>query len=269
MQKCMGACRRVRVKVRALGGLGLGDPFTVAAVFVAFACAGAVKGVIGLGLPTVSIALLSLTMNPAQAAAILVLPTLVTNIWQAAVGRGFFTLTRRLWPMFIGIFAGTWIGALLLGSVNSPWATIALGVALVVYSVLGLSNWHFSVSPSSELWLGPSMGVVTGVVASGTGVFSLPALPYLHALHLNRDDLVQALGMLFTVSTIALALVLVHGGILRPSVIGLSLVALVASLIGMVLGQMVRNRVKPETFRLIFFIVLLLLGAHLALHDFL
>ena len=54
----------------------------------AFALAGFVKGVIGLGLPTVSIGLLGLLMTPAEAAAILVVPSLVTNIWQAAVGGG-------------------------------------------------------------------------------------------------------------------------------------------------------------------------------------
>ena len=81
----------------------------VSATAGAFLLAGFVKGVIGLGLPTVAIGLLGLLMTPAQAAAILVVPSLVTNIWQFAVGGDLLALVRRMWPMLIGICVGTLI----------------------------------------------------------------------------------------------------------------------------------------------------------------
>ena len=62
------------------------DTFFLAAVAGAYLLAGFVKGVIGMGLPTVSIGLLGLLLTPAQAAAILVVPSLATNIWQFAAG---------------------------------------------------------------------------------------------------------------------------------------------------------------------------------------
>jgi uncharacterized membrane protein YfcA len=237
----------------------------LAVITAVFVLAGFVKGIIGMGLPTVSIGLLGLFMTPAEAAAILVLPTLVTNVWQAAVGGAFVKLSRRLWPLFACIF----LCAVLFGGIASPWATTALGIALMAYAALSLSNVQFTASPSAEVWLAPLIGVANGVVSVATGVFSLPALPYLHALHLKRDDLVQALGMLFTVSTVALAVVLMRGGILHLSAAGISVLALVASLGGMRLGRLVRGRVKAETFRLVFLIGLLLLGAHLALRELL
>jgi uncharacterized membrane protein YfcA len=79
-----------------------------------FLLAGFVKGAIGLGLPTASVGLLGLLMSPAQAAAILVVPSLVTNIWQALIGGSFWELVRRLWPVLVGICVGTFIGAVLL-----------------------------------------------------------------------------------------------------------------------------------------------------------
>jgi hypothetical protein len=79
---------------------------------------------------------------------------------------------------------------------------------------------------------------------------------------------VQALGLSFTVSTITLAAALAHGGVMRTTMIWPSLVALAAALVGMVLGQLVRGRIREETFRLCFFIGLLLLGGHLALRGF-
>src|SRR3546814_11061857 len=64
-----------------------------------FLLAGFVKGVIGMGLPTVAMGLLSLAMAPAQAAALMVAPSLVTNLWLMFAGPGLMPLLRRFWPM--------------------------------------------------------------------------------------------------------------------------------------------------------------------------
>lgn len=235
----------------------------------AFLLAGFVKGVIGLGLPTVSIGLLGLLMTPAQAAAILVVPSLVTNIWQAAVGGELLALARRLWPVLAGICIGTFIGAALLPHDDSGQATIWLGLALVLYAAFGLVKGHFAVPERAEIWLGLLVGLATGAITVATGIFVMPGTPYIQSLKFDRDKMVQALGLSFTVSTITLALALVYGGQVRTSLAWPSIVALAAALVGMWLGQLMRGKVKPETFRLYFFIGLLLLGAHLALRGLL
>jgi len=102
-----------------------------------------------------------------------------------------------------------------------------------------------------------------------TGIFVIPGTPYVQSLQFDRDKLVQALGLSFSVSTITLAMALAHAGEIRGSLAGPSLLALCSALVGMALGHLVRGRVRAETFRLWFFVGLLLLGAHLALHDFL
>jgi len=234
-----------------------------------FLLAGFVKGTIGLGLPTVSIGLLGLLMPPAQAAAILVVPSLITNIWQALVGGSFWELVQRLWPMLAGICVGTFIGAVLLPHDDTGRATVWLGVALALYAALGLVKVNFIVPRRAETWLGLVMGAATGATTVATGIFVMPGTPYVQSLQFDRGRLVQALGLSFTVSTITLALALAQAGQINTSIAGPSLLALAASLVGMVLGQMVRGRVRAETFRLWFFVGLLLLGVHLALHDFL
>lgn len=237
------------------------------AVAGAFLLAGFVKGVIGLGLPTVAIGMLGLLMTPAQAAAILIIPSLVTNVWQATVGGDLRALARRLWPMLIGICVGTWIGAALLPGGGGAEATVWLGVALAIYAALGLFKVHFSVPPRAEVWLGMVIGTANGAISVATGIFALGA-PYVQALSMERDRMVQALGLSFSVSTVALAVALAHGGEVKTSLIWPSLAALGAALSGMVLGQLVRGRIRAETFRLCFFVGLLLLGAHLALRGF-
>lgn len=243
-------------------------PF-LTAVAVAFLLAGAVKGVIGLGLPTVGIGLLVLVMTPAQAAAVLIVPSLVTNVWQAFAGGGVLALVRRMWPLLTGICIGTFIGAVLLPNGASSAATSWLGVALVIFALLGLFKVHFSVPRRMETWLGLIVGFLTGAITVATGVFALPGVPYITALQLERDKLVQGLGLSFTVSTITLAIALSHAGEMRMSIAAASAVALVAALLGMVIGQFVRGKVQPATFRVFFFLGLLALGVHLALHGLL
>ena len=242
------------------------EPFLIAIAAVFF-LAGFVKGVIGLGLPTVGIGLLGLVMTPAQAAAVLIVPSLVTNVYQCVAGGGLLALAGRLWPVLAGLCIGTWIGAVLLPNGASGAATMWLGVALIIYAALGLFRVHFKVPPRSETWLGPIMGAATGAITVATGVFALPGVPYIQALQFERDKLVQALGMSFTVSTVTLAIALSHAGEMHASLIAPSIAGLVAAILGMGLGQIVRGMVKPETFRVVFCLGLLALGVHLAVHG--
>jgi uncharacterized membrane protein YfcA len=236
----------------------------LAATTLTFVLAGFVKGVIGLGLPTVAMGLLAVMMTPAQAASLLVAPSVITNVWQA-MGPELVPLVRRLWPMLIGICAGTWAGAGLLTADGGTRASMGLGVVLALYGILGLASVEFFVPARLEPWLSPLIGAATGIVTAATGVYMLPSAPYLQAIGLKKDSLVQALGLSFTVSTLALAVVLVEDGALQIAVAGASLLALAPAVIGMQLGQWVRARVRSETFRICFFAGSLLLGAHLAL----
>jgi uncharacterized membrane protein YfcA len=234
-----------------------------------FILAGFVKGTIGMGLPTVAIGFLTLLMPPVEAATILILPSFVTNVWQLAVGPQFVGLLRRLWPLLVAatlatVAAGRWIGA-----VSSPATLTALGAAIVLYAIISLAPLRLEVPARHELWLGPIVGAATGVVTALTGVFVIPAVPYLQALRLDPDELVQALGLSFTISTLALAAALADAGQFHWPNAGASLLALAAALGGMFLGQAVRARLKPQAFRLWFLAGLLLLGAHLMLRSFL
>ncbi|MGI4802007.1 MAG: sulfite exporter TauE/SafE family protein [Janthinobacterium lividum] len=237
-------------------------PFTLL-ITGTFLFAGLVKGVIGLGLPTVAMGLLGLAMRPADAAAMLLMPSLVTNVWQLLAGPRIDKLLRRLWPMMLGVVVGTLAGSGIIASTAGRSATAGLGAALLLYAVIGLAKLQLRVPPALEPWLGPLVGGVTGLVTGATGMFVIPAVPYLGSLGLERDDLVQALGLSFTVSTFALAGGLALHGTLPLAASGASILALLPALAGMWLGGLLRARVRPGTFRLCFFIGLLALGGEL------
>jgi uncharacterized membrane protein YfcA len=238
-------------------------PSILAFVLAVFVLAGFTKGIIGLGLPTISMGLLAIVLSPVEAAALLILPSLVTNAWQMVDGSHLRSLLRRLWPLNLGVCIGTWLGWAFISGPGGPYGALALGVALMAYAVAGLAALKLSVPASSEAWLGPVAGAVTGVITAATGVFVVPAVPYLQAIGLTRDELVQALGLSFTVSTLALA-VLLGGSGLGLGLAWPSAAGVVAALVGMRLGQAVRARLSPQTFRLGVFVGLLALGAYLA-----
>src|SRR5438309_4439958 len=126
------------------------DAPSIIFIATAFLLAGFVKGVIGLGLPTVSMGLLAVTMPPAHALAIVIVPAVITNIWQTFVGSYLLDIMRRLWPLLAGTALGIWLNA---GSLTGPYAhylPIALGILLVIYAVLGLSRVMFQVARRNE-----------------------------------------------------------------------------------------------------------------------
>lgn len=229
-----------------------------------FFVAGCVKGVTGMGLPTVAMGVLGALMSPAWAAALLLLPSLVTNVLQLVSGGQLGALLRRLWPMQLAVVAGTLLASAWLASGAAQGTARLLGIALVLYALVTLLSRPFRVSPALERVLAPLVGGITGVVTGVTGVFVIPAVPFLQALGLQRDALVQALGLSFTVSTLALAAGLALHGALSVGHLLPSSIAVLPALAGMWLGQRLRQRIRPAAFRTGFLICLLLLGLELA-----
>lgn len=236
-------------------------------VTATFLLAGLVKGVIGMGLPTVAMGLLAIVLPPAEAAALLVVPSLVTNVWQLLAGPRFAMLARRLWTMMMGVVLGTIAGAGILAGDTAALASIGLGIALLVYAIVGLAGLRIAVARRHEVWLAPLVGATTGLVTGASGVFVLPAVPYLQAIGLEKEDLIQALGLSFSISTLALAVGLLRVDAWQAGSIWMSLLALVPALVGMHLGQVLRQRIAASTFRRVFFAGLLLLGVYLALRG--
>jgi uncharacterized membrane protein YfcA len=228
-----------------------------------FFVAGGVKGVTGMGLPTVAMGLLGTVMSPAWAAALLLLPSLVTNALQMASGGQLLPLLRRLWPLQLAAAAGTVLASAWLASDAVEGSTRLLGIALVLYALATLLSRPARLPPALERVLSPLIGGITGVVTGATGVFVMPAVPYLQSLGLQRDALVQALGLSFTVSTLALAAGLALHGALSFGHLLPSAIAVLPALAGMWLGQRLRQRISPTAFRTGFLVCLLLLGVEL------
>src|ERR1700716_4399692 len=232
-------------------------------IAAAFLLAGFVKGVIGLGLPTVAMGLLAVTMQPWRALAIVIVPAIITNIWQTFVGPYLRDIIRRLWPLMVGTVVGIWLNAGMLTGPYARYGTIVLGVLLVIYAIIGLSKFSFHVAPANEKWVGGIVGLMTGVVSAATGVQVIPSMPFMQAIGMEKDELVQALGVFFTVATVALAFNLTHAGLLTAATALPGAVAMAGAFAGMFIGQAVRSRLEPGGFRRWFLVGTVFVGTYL------
>jgi len=243
-------------------------PDSLIIIGLTFVLAGFVKGVIGLGLPTVSLALLTAGFGLIPAMSLMIVPSLITNVWQAGQGGAFRELARRFWLMMVAVVAGVWFGGTVLVAGDTTLLTGLLGALLCVYALTGMSRFRVPPPGRAEPWLSPVMGGVTGILTGLTGSFVVPGVLYLQSIGLDRNALIQAMGMLFTVSTAALAVVLGHHKLMSVELGVYSLGGVIPALVGMVIGQKVRNRLSEAVFAKIFFASLLILGAYIAARAF-
>ena len=237
-------------------------PLFLTLIAITFLAAGAVKGISGMGLPTLSIALLGLFMPPATAATLMLLPSLLTNLAQC-LGPHARVLARQLWPLWLGLVLAT-VGSPLpdLGSAGAT-ARATLGAVLLVYGVWGLVR---PVLPQPGRWaqpLGAMAGVLSGCLTAATGVFVMPMVPYLQSLKLEKAEFIQALGLSFMIATVALAVRLGNTTWSPGAAVPLAGhgVALVAAGVGLWLGARLRERLPVLVFQRALYAVFLGLGA--------
>lgn len=238
------------------------DPLLLGLIAAVFLAAGTVKGISGMGLPTFSVALLGLFMPASTAATLMLLPSLLTNIAQC-VGPHARALARCLWPMWLLLAAATVFSPLPdLGSAG-PVARLTLGVVLVAYGLWGLARAALPAPGRLARPLGGVAGALSGLLTAATGVFVMPMVPYLQSLRLEKDVMIQALGLSFGVATLALAVRLgplaVFGGAAVP-LMGHA-IALAAAFAGLWFGSLLRQRLPLLVFQRALYSVFIALGA--------
>jgi uncharacterized membrane protein YfcA len=243
------------------------DSVTISLIAATFLVAGGVKGVIGLGLPTISLAVLTAAIGLHPAMALMLAPSFVTNVWQAVVGGNFKAIIARIWPFLTMATVTIWFGAAALTRIDVSYLSALLGALLVAYALVGLGGTRFRMSESRERWAGPLFGAINGILTGMTGSFAVPGIPYLQALGLPRDLLVQAMGMLFTASTVALAVSLGGKHMLTVELGAISAAAVIPACIGMIIGRRARRKIPETMFRRIFYLALIALGGYIIVRS--
>jgi len=233
-------------------------------VVIAFLIAGLVKGLTGLGLPAMSLGILLLAVQLPDAMVILVVPLFVTNVWQGLMGGHMREALVRLWPLFLTGVIAIWFAVGIMVSANPAYLAMGLGIVLTGYAAYGLATPQIRPPGRWEIVLSPLAGAITGVIGGLTGSMAVPAVPYMQAMGMNRDALIQAMGIWFCLGSFALGASLGGRGAMPVDLIIVSAGAVVPAIIGMELGRRLRQKLSEALFRKVFFTALILLGLYIA-----
>jgi hypothetical protein len=237
-------------------------PATLILAAAIFLFAGGVKGLIGVGLPTVAVALLINVMPLSDAIAVMFIPAFASNVWQAWSGGNAIAILKRFWPFLLCVFIGTWFGVSILVVADPDLMAGLFGLVLSIYSFVSLARPAPLPLAPFESWLSPVLGSINGLISGMTGSYLMPGVLYMEALGLRRDELIQAMGIFFLCAVIALGVALTGQNVMGLSHAGYSAVMLVPTMAGYFAGEHYRKRLPDETFRKVFFAGLLMMGLY-------
>lgn len=246
-------------------------PQTGALIFAVFVLAGFVKGVVGVGMPTVAVGLLTASIGLQPALALMVVPTFITNLWQGLAGPQLKALLRRLWSYLLAATLFTCIGVALLVWIDHPLVPLILAASLIGYGTAALMKFRLQTRPEQEPVLSPSLGAMNGLLMGLTGSGTVPGVFYFDSLALGRDAMIQAMGLLFLAITAALAVTLAvvasEGGAIDRRFLALSVLCLVPSLMGIWLGTKLRHRLSEARFRQVLYLAFIAMGIVIAIRT--
>ena len=235
----------------------------------AFILAGLVKGVLGFGFPIIALILLTLYIGLLDALAIIVVPTLLTNAWQALSGPHLRAILARMWLYFLCAMIGIFVASWFITHVNVNMLTGLLGAVLFFFAISRLLDVHIDVPRNREPLLSVVLGSVNGLLTGFTGSFMVPSVLYMQALGFGKDMLVQAMGVFFGLSTAMLMVSLGRNQLITAADATASTVMLLPSFLGIYAGRFMRDRIDEATFQRIFLIGVLLLGAYIVYRSIL
>ena len=227
---------------------------------------GFVKGVIGLGLPLITVSLLSLLLPVQQVVGLLALPILFSNAWQAHRAGGIAQPIRRFWPLVLTAFVGVVAGVYLLVSVSQDLLYVILGIIVVLSCTVMLTKWAPTIKPSLEKPVGVIVGAVAGVCGGISTIWAPPISIYLLMLDVRKEEFIRAVGALFMIGGVPTVILYWMNGIVHAGNIWHSAALVPAAFLGMAAGKRLRDRLPQERFRRLILIFLIFLGLVLIGH---
>lgn len=232
----------------------------VAAILATYLFAATAKGVTGLGFSTTCLPFLAMTVGLKEALPLLIIPSVSSNL-VVMYGAGHFQETlHRFWPMLLATVPGLIIGLWALALVDGRLAGGVLGVVLILWCLFSYAKPELRLPNRWERICSPISGFLTGLVNGVTGSQVMPSMPFLMALHLNRNVFIQAINCSFTLSSIIMAFGLGRLGLFSVDGVFLSLVGTGFAFAGLRIGERIRHGLSPEVFRLGILIMLTLMG---------
>ena len=237
------------------------DPQLIASICAIFVFAGIVKGFLGIGLPAAAMGLLTLIISPTEAISLLWLPILFTNIFQYGRAKNKREIAMTYKWFAAAIFCSIFLTSLFINDYPTALLTVAIGIAMVVFSLNLLFGLSLPVGPGRGWQVG--VGIVSGVLGGLSSIWSPPVAMYLMARNTPKDMFIGTTGFLFLAGCLPLGAGLVISGLITWPVIVKSLLGLLMTLTGFRIGEILRERISQDRFRQIVLVAFLIMGGRL------
>ena len=224
---------------------------------------GAVKGLVGIGIPLVSLSLLSLFLPLADAVVLLPVPIIVANVWQSIVTPHFVSAIRRFWPLVLAMLIGTVAGAHVLTALDAASLNLLVGTLVVLFTLSSIMNPELRLPVRFERGVGVVAGAVGGFMGGISALFGPPIILYLTSLRLDRESFVGVISSIYLCSAVGLVIVFGSVGVMSQAQFVESAVASVPLMLGVWAGQRFRGGIREAVFRKLLLVVVLGVGVRL------
>jgi len=225
-------------------------------VATAILAASFVQVIAGFGFALLAMPIMTLALPVEQAVVIATLLGVVTSGWQS-IHQRHHADRELVKKMTVGAYVGMPLGLVLLNVVDDQILKIALGVSVLVATILLARRVSLAhVGPHLDY----SAGFFSGVLNTSIGTNGPPLVLALQARHVDAVRFRATIVAVFALSNIlAMALFIADDKITKDGVLA-ALFAVPAWVIGQALGWPARRHVDGERFRLLVLVMLLAVG---------
>ncbi len=239
------------------------QPSTIATVVSILIVAGLLKGMIGVGMPVVALPLLSLFVDIKSAAMLLSMPLIFSNLPQALEGGKTGQSLMQLMPVILGMIPGLFLGVQVLLRIDTNIAEIIAG--LVIIGVGGVTLLAPKLQLQSRLVLpaGITFGFFGGILGGIAAMAGPLVFIFLLAKGLRGRAFTKEASLYLVVSAGLLAILLTASTQFSWIDVSISAAAMLPVALGMYVGQHMRDRIAPETFKNLVLIAVIAAGAEL------
>jgi uncharacterized membrane protein YfcA len=246
------------------------EPVSITAVIVcSLIVAGLLKGVIGVGMPIIALPLLSLFIDVKSAAMLLSMPLILSNVPQALEGGQTGRRLMQLVPVFLGMIPGLFLGVRVLLAVDANVAKVIAGLVLIGVGGLTLLAPKPELQSRLVLPAGIMFGFFGGILGGIAAMAGPLVFIFLLAKGLRGQAFTKEASLYLVISSGLLAILLATSRQFSWLDVLVSMAAMVPVVLGMYVGQHMRDKIAPETFEKLVLLAVVAAGAELVRHGFL
>jgi hypothetical protein len=233
--------------------------FEVLIIIFALAVGGFTKGLTGLGLPMISIPIMANVIGAERAVMIMIIPTIVLNVWLAVVNRGERHAIPELPLMLLFGVPGAVLGATFLYLAPDKVLDTILAVWVLIYLIIRLFNKDFRLSSKARNFLCYPVGLIAGALQSTTGISAPIIASYIDALQLNKSGYVYGVATCFATLSFVHLITLLSYQAISSSQLLISVMAVLPAIIfvkpGIYLRDIFLQKIFDRVIKLLLFVM--------------